>query len=288
MISLGKMIQRARQVNSGMTQAEAARAAGFRSKVWWGQIEEGVRDPPPDTAARMARIVGLTPGQLRKAGQEDAACELAEILDIFGPFVGDGADRELVARIGALSEEQRKALFTLLKLFPAIPIDLVTLLRWRPRPVMVASSGAAALAAALAIWLPGPSTDGPAQSGVSQTHLKRGPSAAALRPSPPRPQRGPSGSGAPGAPVGPGGGRSRSADLQLEASTVKVRASLVPSVPPLPSLPVQTPRGMPAVGRGTTPVVGPGTPVGGGRTARCAGAVALRLVVRVCHRLPLG
>jgi transcriptional regulator with XRE-family HTH domain len=159
MLSVGKLLQRARRVNTRMTQEQAAKAAGFRSKTYLSQIEAGIKIPPPDTAARLARVVGLTPAQMRKAGFEEAADELAELLEIFGSYVEEDGDRAILTQIKALSEDQRRALFALLKVLPAaVPVALVSLLRRVPkRSGLVAAGGATVatvgVAAALAITL---------------------------------------------------------------------------------------------------------------------------------------
>jgi transcriptional regulator with XRE-family HTH domain len=277
MESMGRLLQLARQINTGMSQAEAARAAGFKSKVYWGQIEAGIKLPPAGTGARMARVVGLTPAQLKKAGQGDAADELAEILDIFGPFVGDGADRELVTRIGELSEEQRKALFTLLKLLPSvIPVGLATLFRWRPRPkALVASSAgtAASLAMALAvIWLPGSPGDQTDQPGVSELPRQRGPTVEAP---PARPRQKP---GAVGPTQPPGAGHTQPSALALHLAPAGGGSS-----DPSASQDLPTP-GSPGVK--VPPVVAPR--LAGGKATKCAVRVVARSVVRACLRLPLG
>lgn len=126
MIGVGRLLQQARKLNTTLTQEEAAKAAGYRSKTWWAQIESGIRYPPPETVARMARVVGVTPDQLRKIGQDDAAAELADLLDLFGPYAGDREDLELLAKIKELREDQREALFVLLRLSPVLVIVLIS------------------------------------------------------------------------------------------------------------------------------------------------------------------
>ena len=155
-VKTGKLLKRARQVNTGLTQAQAASAAGF-SGVYWAQVESGIKTPPADTLARMSRVVGVTPAQLRKVGAEDAAGELEDVLDLFGPYEGDKADLELVARIRSLSAEQRKALFTLLKVLPAsVPVIAAGLLSGGSKRLIPGSAGVvgavALAAAALLLW----------------------------------------------------------------------------------------------------------------------------------------
>jgi hypothetical protein len=71
-----------------LSQRNAALKAGM-SETRWRQIEVGGRwfrgrwEPeiaPPDTLARMAHVVGVTPGELREAGREDASLPLETLL----------------------------------------------------------------------------------------------------------------------------------------------------------------------------------------------------------------
>lgn len=275
--NMGKLIQRARQINTGLTQEQAAKAAGFRSKTYWSQIEEGTRTPPADTAARMSRVVGLTPAQLRKTGNPAAADELAEILNVFGPYIGDGADRELVTRIRALSDEQRKALFVLLKVIPSaapVAVALGTLFRRRPRSVLLgaAASGTAATAAvALAVWLPWPMDTGQQpgqQPEVIGTPRQRRP--AAVAPPRPSPHRERPGATRPG--TRPGVGKIRGTSRPVVRTTESHRPAPVLSADP----------GLPPV------VVDPPPKVVVRQTPRCTVRVAVRPVVHLCVRLPLG
>jgi transcriptional regulator with XRE-family HTH domain len=64
---------------------KAATAAGI-SEARWRQLESGARSTPlgyapesapPDTLARMAHAVGVTPDELREAGHPEAAAILA-------------------------------------------------------------------------------------------------------------------------------------------------------------------------------------------------------------------
>lgn len=80
---LGSTIRQARHINTGYTQREAAVEARM-SKDWWAQIESGLKDPPVETFARMCRVVGLTPAQIK---DPEVAQELTNLLETFGPHV---------------------------------------------------------------------------------------------------------------------------------------------------------------------------------------------------------
>jgi hypothetical protein len=57
-----------------VTQKGAALAAGFKSDVWWRQIENGyVKHAPADSLARMCYSIDVTPEQLRNIGQDEVA-----------------------------------------------------------------------------------------------------------------------------------------------------------------------------------------------------------------------
>ncbi len=72
---------------SGLSAREAAKRAGL-SEGRWRQIASGYQRPragvvvevtaPPDTLARMAVVVGLTPEDLEAAGRSDAAAALRQ------------------------------------------------------------------------------------------------------------------------------------------------------------------------------------------------------------------
>lgn len=73
---------------STLSQRAAAKKAGI-SDVRWRQIVAGYErkggmdipvQAPPETLARMARTVGVTPDQLVQAGRQDAADELRAII----------------------------------------------------------------------------------------------------------------------------------------------------------------------------------------------------------------
>lgn len=78
----GRLIEQARRdQRPKMSQRKAADLAGI-SDSRWRQLVAGYQlirgqhvadDGPPDTLARMARVVGLSPDALRSAGREDAA-----------------------------------------------------------------------------------------------------------------------------------------------------------------------------------------------------------------------
>lgn len=88
----GVLIERLRKdARPSLSVREAARRAGF-SEGRWRQIAKGynqaskeVRVPvraPAETLARMARVVGATPDQLREVGREDAADELERLMTV--------------------------------------------------------------------------------------------------------------------------------------------------------------------------------------------------------------
>lgn len=59
---------------AGLSQRQAALAAGGMSEVWWRTIETGrAGTAPADTVARMAYALDITPEQLRNIGQDHIA-----------------------------------------------------------------------------------------------------------------------------------------------------------------------------------------------------------------------
>lgn len=85
-----KLLEELRQAaRPKLSVRRAATMAGI-SEGRWRQIAKGYNQvskntfvesvAPADTLARMARVVGATPGQLREAGRDDAADELEELL----------------------------------------------------------------------------------------------------------------------------------------------------------------------------------------------------------------
>jgi Helix-turn-helix domain len=83
-----KLIRRLREAPPHMSGHEASRRAGI-SEARWRQIESGIRwfrgvayaeSGPKKTVAKMAQVVGATPGQLTRAGRPDAAGELKALL----------------------------------------------------------------------------------------------------------------------------------------------------------------------------------------------------------------
>lgn len=76
------------QKRSGLSQRQAAIQAGMSENHWraivkgYRTVSAGVYAPvraPAETIARMARVVGVTPQQLEKAGRADAAEELRNL-----------------------------------------------------------------------------------------------------------------------------------------------------------------------------------------------------------------
>lgn len=91
----GRLITQALQ-RSGMSARKAAKKAGMSDGRWrqitsgYQNVSAGVYAPvrgPAETIARMAQVVGLTPGELEKAGRPDAAEELRA--RITSPAAGD-------------------------------------------------------------------------------------------------------------------------------------------------------------------------------------------------------
>ena len=68
---LGRLIRAARLAKK-MTQAEAARAAGWQSRQAWDVIESGRQSPSDKTICRMAAAVGANAGEWA-AAQKRAA-----------------------------------------------------------------------------------------------------------------------------------------------------------------------------------------------------------------------
>lgn len=77
-------------IRPAMSVRKAAVSAGISEGRWRSlakgthQVSKGTAIPtraPADTLARMARVVGATADQLRKAGREDASDELKVMLE---------------------------------------------------------------------------------------------------------------------------------------------------------------------------------------------------------------
>lgn len=65
-------------------------------------VSSGVYAPvtgPPDTLARMARVVGVTAGQLEEAGRADAAQELRKLEEVAPPTSNQADMRDRVDAI---------------------------------------------------------------------------------------------------------------------------------------------------------------------------------------------
>lgn len=105
-----------------LSMREAARRAGF-SVATWTQNEQGYRKVTPVTVipvtatdeklARMALVVGATPGQLGEAGRDGAARMLQKIIDA-GPDPRTQL-AEAVRNAGGLSDRQKQALIEMLR-----------------------------------------------------------------------------------------------------------------------------------------------------------------------------
>lgn len=127
-----KLIDDLRQaVRPKLSVRSAAAAAGISEGRWrqiikgYNQISKDTVVPsiaPADTLARMARVVGATPEQLKAAGRDDAAEELVGLMSV----------RETVeyerggGRIKAPAEDRKKlgaALASLIPREPARPVE---------------------------------------------------------------------------------------------------------------------------------------------------------------------
>src|SRR5580698_9219698 len=109
------LITEMREKPPHMSMSEAARRAEL-SLTRWRQLENGFRPfkgtnypevAPAQTLAKMARVVGATPEQLRDAGRPDAAGELeamARAVEGDGQF-SDRQRQKLAARVRELSDE---------------------------------------------------------------------------------------------------------------------------------------------------------------------------------------
>lgn len=104
-----KLIEELRQaVRPKLSVRRAATMAGI-SEGRWRQIAKGYNQvsketfvesiAPADTLARMARVVGATPGQLQEVGREDAADELAVL------YEKDREFREVKQRVGEIYDD---------------------------------------------------------------------------------------------------------------------------------------------------------------------------------------
>lgn len=101
---------------------EAARRAGF-SVATWTQNEQGYRKvargliipirATDEKLARMALVVGATPGQLGEAGRDEAAVILKKLIDA-GP---DPAAQmiETIRSSGDLDDRQKRALIEMVR-----------------------------------------------------------------------------------------------------------------------------------------------------------------------------
>lgn len=115
----GALIEAARESLQPRLSGRAAAAAAGISDGRWRQIVNGYLSAgrqqyipvvaPPETLARMARVVGVTPEQLADVGREDAAGELVRInqeADARSLPVGSGTDP---LDLSALSPEEIEA-----------------------------------------------------------------------------------------------------------------------------------------------------------------------------------
>lgn len=105
-----------------LSMREAARRAGF-SVATWTQNEQGYRKvargliipirATDEKLARMALVVGATPGQLGEAGRDEAAVILKKLIDA-GP---DPAAQmiETIRSSGDLDDRQKRALIEMVR-----------------------------------------------------------------------------------------------------------------------------------------------------------------------------
>lgn len=116
----GALIGRA-QKHSRMSQREAAARASISEARWrnivsgYQTVSAGVYAPvrgPADTIARMARAVGITPGQLAEAGRDDAAAELSDL-----PPLEEEQPEPTVAELAAQLAEEKQARMNLERRF---------------------------------------------------------------------------------------------------------------------------------------------------------------------------
>lgn len=109
---------------SGLSGRKAAERAGI-SEGRWRQIVNGYQTPsakiqipviaPPDTLARMAQVVKVTPEQLEEAGRRDAAEVLRELGEYKEPTESDPTISEIAERISVLEQQVAKLLAQLRK-----------------------------------------------------------------------------------------------------------------------------------------------------------------------------
>lgn len=126
----GALIEQAREAMEPKMSGRAAAAAARMSEGRWRQIINGYMSAgqgqyiqviaPPDTLARMAKVVGVTVDQLTDVGREDAAAELLK-LNRSGSFpVGAGTDP---LDLTGLTDEQIEAVKALIRSMQAKPED---------------------------------------------------------------------------------------------------------------------------------------------------------------------
>jgi Helix-turn-helix domain len=109
-----RLLAAKRQEPPRLSMSEAARRAGM-SSTRWRQIENGYRlfhgmyepeSAPAPKLAVMARVVGITPAQLRDCGRDDAAGELEALLAATPP--APSSDGDLRKRLADLEEAARR------------------------------------------------------------------------------------------------------------------------------------------------------------------------------------
>jgi transcriptional regulator with XRE-family HTH domain len=99
---------RERRLRLDLSIREAARRAGFSEGSW--RRTEGTRDltRTPDTVARMAQVIGLSPAELEAAGRPDAAAVLTRLPPLAMPDADAPVTRqELRALLDRVEELSR-------------------------------------------------------------------------------------------------------------------------------------------------------------------------------------
>ena len=104
---------------AGLSQRQAALAAGGMSEVWWRTIESGrVKTVPADTVARMAYALDITPEQLHNIG-EDHVADLVErrraLLSPESPAPPDDPAEQHLWETPGVSDDERLALIAYLR-----------------------------------------------------------------------------------------------------------------------------------------------------------------------------
>jgi DNA-binding Xre family transcriptional regulator len=116
---LRDLIRLTRTDVAGLSQRQAALAAGDMSTVWWRTIETGRADTvPADTVARMCYAIDVSPGQLRSIGEDVVAGLVERRHALLQPEIllqsSDAAEQHLW-RTPEVTPDDRVALITYLR-----------------------------------------------------------------------------------------------------------------------------------------------------------------------------